>query len=297
MIIKVQNLTKSFNTLKAVDDVSLSIEQGDIFGILGPNGAGKTTMIKMLATLLPPSSGRVSIMGYDAVKDIFTVRRHIGYVSQYFGLYEELTVEENVDFYASLYQVPDSERLNGLIKKYDLHKYRKTKAGALSGGTQRRLSLVCALTHDPELIFLDEPTAGVDPVTRKALWDSFFDLKNSGKTIFVATHYMEEALRCDHLAFFSEGKIVAQGSVEEILARLDDKNTFVVASEDIKTSQESLLRHQGVLFTNQFGNELRVVTEKTIKQETLESFEAVSSVVPIKPTLEEVFIALTKERR
>lgn len=297
MIIDVEALSKTFNKKVAVDNVDLMVKTGDIFGILGPNGAGKTTMIKMLASLLEPTSGTISIMGYDAVKDIFEVRRNIGYVSQYFGLYEELTVLENIKFYTSLYDTYDQENIEALINKYDLKDYIHLKAGALSGGTQRRLSLLCALTHNPELIFLDEPTAGVDPVTRKALWDSFFDLKNSGKTIFVATHYMEEALRCDQLAFLSEGKIVADGSVEEVLSMLDDKVIYLVELNDPKAVHKALQMQEGVLFTNQFGNELRVVCEPSVTQKDLESISGLGKAKQIEPTLEEVFIALTKERR
>ncbi len=293
-MIKTTKLSKNFNNVNVVDSINIEVNKGEIFGLLGPNGAGKTTTMKMLSTLLEPSSGEIELMGLDATKELKTIRAKLGYVSQYFGLYEELSVEENINFYASLYG-SDANYVKSLIKKYDLERFIKAQSMSLSGGTQRRLSLVCALTHNPELILLDEPTAGVDPLTRKELWDSFFKLKSEGKTLFINTHYMEEALRCDKLAFISEGKIVASGKVEEILTLIDDKNIFEIQADNINELSEKLEQLKDIDFSNQFGDSLRVVCSKEYTQDHLEK-DINLKVKPSKATLEDVFISLTRAK-
>ena len=291
-----KNLTKKYRDKIVVNNLNLQIKEGEIYGLLGPNGAGKTTTMKMLATLLEPSSGEISVMGRDAKKEISKIRGKIGYVSQYFGLYEELTVRENIEFYASLYDANESSRIDLLMKKYSLEVFTTTLAKDLSGGTQRRLSLVCALTHQPKLLFLDEPTAGVDPVTRKELWDSFFELREDGVTIVVSTHYMEEALRCDKLAFISNGNIVADDRVENILHLLDDKNIFLLESKNIHAITQKLKNHKDLLFSNQFGEELRLVCEESLSLEKIKIILNRDDITLTQASLEEVFIALTQER-
>jgi ABC-type multidrug transport system ATPase subunit len=194
--IETQHLTRKFGDFVAVDAVNLSINSGEIFGLLGPNAAGKSTIIRLLAGILRPSSGEASILGLNLFTQTEEIKRLIGYVAQYFALYPDLTVYENIEFYGGLYGIDDQKRLQRQLELYDLVQFKNKNAGLLSGGYKRRLAMACATTHDPELIFLDEPTAGIDPVTRKELWELFYQLSITGKTLFVTTHYMEEAERC-----------------------------------------------------------------------------------------------------
>jgi len=296
-MISTKELSKTYGKKVVVNRLNLTVKKGEIYGLLGPNGAGKTTVMKMLATLLEPSSGEVEIMGIDAKKEVFKIRGKIGYVSQYFGLYEELSVRENIEFYASLYNANEPTKITNLIKKYDLERFETTMAKELSGGTQRRLSLVCALTHEPKLLFLDEPTAGVDPVTRKELWDNFFELRENGVTIIVSTHYMEEALRCDKLVFMSRGDIVANDSVENIMKLLDNNHIFSLVSHEMASLSRKLKNNPNILFTNQFGDELRIVAEKSLDLEAIKKLLKFDDVKISKASLEEVFIALTRDRK
>ena len=203
--IETRNLSRRFGDSLAVDKLSLSINSGEIFGLLGPNAAGKSTTIRLLAGILRADSGKASILGYDLFEQTELIKQHIGYVAQQFSLYPDLTVIENIAFYAGLYGVDDSGRLQELLDIYNLNQFKDKSAGLLSGGYKRRLAIACATAHDPELIFLDEPTAGIDPLSRKELWDLFYALSTDGKTLFVTTHYMEEAERCNRLAFLSHG--------------------------------------------------------------------------------------------
>ena len=221
-MIQATNLSKQFNGTTVVNAVSLNVDKGKIFGLLGPNAAGKTTIIRMLCGIIKSDGGEVTIngMGVEQAKTDF------GYVAQHFGQYEELSVWENLKFYASMYDVTDEPHLLLLLDRYGLTAFKNKRAGLLSGGYQRRLALVCALAHDPKVLFLDEPTAGIDPVTRKLLWDDFYQLSTEGKTLFVTTHYMEEAQRCHQLAFLSSGQIVAEGSPITIKNALGDVRVF-----------------------------------------------------------------------
>ncbi len=215
----VTELTKQFDTFTAVDRVSLSMARGEIFGLLGPNGAGKTTTIRILLGLLAPTSGSASVLGYDVVKQSEEIRAHAGYVSQKFALYPDLTVQENFDFYSGVYGVPRakmSERRRALLQQVGLTGQERERVGALAGGSRQRLALACALSHEPEFLFLDEPTAGVDAVARRALWDLVYELAESGTSILVTTHYMDEAENCQRVAFMYQGRIVAEGTPSEI---------------------------------------------------------------------------------
>ena len=195
--IVVQRLCKQFGPIIAVDHIDFSVHRGQIFGLLGPNAAGKSTTIRLLAGIILADAGTVTILGLDLTSQISRIKYRIGYVAQHFALYPELTVAENLAFYSGLYRPKGHADLTGLLATCGLTPFAGQLAGKLSGGYKRRLSIACALTHDPELIFLDEPTAGIDPVTRKELWDLFYDLAASGRTLFVTTHYMEEAERCN----------------------------------------------------------------------------------------------------
>jgi len=294
-MIQAINLTKRFNGNTAVNSVSLNIDKGKIFGLLGPNAAGKTTVIRMLCGIIESDAGEIKInnMSVEQAKTDF------GYVAQHFGQYEELSVWENLKFYASMYDVTDEQHLSSLLDRYDLTPFKQQRAGLLSGGYQRRLALVCALAHNPKVLFLDEPTAGIDPVTRKLLWDDFYQLSTEGKTLFVTTHYMEEAQRCHQLAFISSGQIVAEGSPITIKKALGDVRVFTSKVEYIPELHKALYALPGMILVNQFGDELRIVVTLELKQSILET--TISSVTDLpctvnitEPNIEDVFIVLTQ---
>jgi len=215
-------LSKSFGPLVAVDHVDLEVARGELFGLLGPNGSGKTTTIRMLTGLMEPSAGTAEVVGIDIVKTPELVRRRIGYMSQRFGLYDDLTVLENLDFYAGLYGLVGAERRDGIaaqLTEYRMEGRTKQLAGTLSGGWKQRLALACATTHKPDLVFLDEPTAGVDPLSRRRFWELIGQRAASGMTVLVTTHYMDEAELCHRLAFLSRGRLIGVGTPKEITQR------------------------------------------------------------------------------
>jgi len=222
--IETHALRKTFGTLVAVDGLDLSVRRGEVFGMLGPNGSGKTTTIRMLCGLMPPTSGSVRVAGIDAVADPEGARRRIGYMSQRFGLYDDLTAAENFAFYAGLYGLRGGVRRareEELFTSLGLAPRRKQLAGTLSGGWKQKLALACATAHRPELVFLDEPTAGVDPAARRRFWELIREFADGGMTILVTTHYMDEAARCDRLAFLSRGHLIGLGTPEEITAQFN----------------------------------------------------------------------------
>jgi ABC-2 type transport system ATP-binding protein len=212
-------LTKVFGDLTAVNAVTFQINRGEVFGMLGPNGSGKTTTIRMLCGLLVPSSGNATVAGYDVRTDSEEIRRNIGYMSQRFGMYDDMTVQENLDFYSSLYGLKGGEkrkRMEQLFDELGLRPRRDQLVGTLSGGWKQRISLACAIAHHPSVLFLDEPTAGVDPAARRRFWEAIYGLAKAGTTIVVTTHYMDEAARCERIAFLSRGHLIALGTSEEI---------------------------------------------------------------------------------
>lgn len=272
-------VSKVFNDVKVVDEVSLHVKKGEIFGLLGPNAAGKTTTIRLLCSLLSISSGSASIV----------------------GLYDELSVYDNLKFYTSLYGDVNEDKLNLLLQKYKIDEFKNAKAGSLSGGYKRRLSLCCALSHDSEVIFLDEPTAGIDPVTRKALWNIFYELSQEGKTLFVTTHYMEEAERCNKIAFLNKGKIVIEGSPTEVKNSLDDFMVYKLSQNFEYKLLKVLENNKSIHLVNQFGDELRIMIEKEFSKSSLELLISSYTTEKIelettKANLEDVFIALTQEK-
>ncbi|ADG07385.1 ABC transporter ATP-binding protein [Kyrpidia tusciae] len=234
------DLTKQFGSRTAVDRVSLTIPRGAIYGFLGPNGSGKSTTIRMLCGVLTPTSGTGRVLGYDIVRDAEEIKARIGYMSQRFSLYEELTVMENLDFYARIYGLSGPrvrERKEELIALAGLTGREKQRAGSLSGGWKQRLALSCALLHEPELLILDEPTAGVDPVSRRVFWNLIHDLAKTGVTVLVSTHYMDEAETCDRIGFIFFGKLLVDGTPEELkrqfgTSTLDDVFIQLVSSQE-----------------------------------------------------------------
>ena len=296
--IETQHLTRKFGDFVAVDAVDLSINSGEIFGLLGPNAAGKSTIIRLLAGILRPSSGEASILGLNLFTQTEEIKRLIGYVAQYFALYPDLTVYENIEFYGGLYGIDDQKRLQRQLELYDLVQFKNKNAGLLSGGYKRRLAMACATTHDPELIFLDEPTAGIDPVTRKELWELFYQLSTTGKTLFVTTHYMEEAERCNRLAFLNQGRLVAQGTPGEIRASLTNQQVYSCEISHNPELTDALINFPGIELVNQFGSELRIIASTLVKFDELEKLIAhyhakAFQLTAVSPSIEDAFMSLT----
>jgi ABC-2 type transport system ATP-binding protein len=298
--VEVVDLTKRFGDFTAVDGVTFGIRRGEIFGFLGPNGAGKTTTIRMLLGLLRPTSGHAAVLGYDIVRQAETIRKHIGYMSQRFSLYQDLTVSENLDFYGRTYGVR-GERLRGrkrfVIHMAGLEGRERELTRNLSGGWKQRLALGAAILHEPEMLFLDEPTAGVDPISRRAFWDLLYQLAEDGTTIFVTTHYMDEAEHCQDLAFIHNGRIIAQGAPEEIkLGKMRGQVLEIDCPQpDVAIG---VLRQMGAFEeVALYGALIHVVAEGVaahrprIAQALAEAGVQVRAMDVIAPSLEDVFIS------
>lgn len=241
--IQCEQLTKRFGHRVAVNSLTLSVPKGSIYGFLGPNGSGKSTTIRMLCGLLTPTSGSGTVLGFDVMTQSEEIKQRIGYMSQKFSLYEDLTVEENLDFYAGVYQLTSSQRKQRkaeLIEMAGLKGREKQLAGSLSGGWKQRLALSCALLHNPELLILDEPTAGVDPVSRRIFWDVIHELAKQGITVLVTTHYMDEAQTCDWIGFIFFGNLLAQGTPQELIDGMEVGNLEDVFIELVKREEERL---------------------------------------------------------
>ena len=288
-MLHVKGLSKRFGGVTAVHDVSFDVETGEIFGLLGPNAAGKTTTLRMACGVMARDSGTVELDGLGIEK----AKARFGYVAQHFGQYEELSVWENLRFYAQMYGVHDRAHLNALLERFDLMRFRDRAAGALSGGTQRRLAIACALTHNPSLLFLDEPTAGIDPVTRKRLWDDFYALGSEGKSIVVTTHYMEEAERCHNLAFMASGKLIATGTPQSIVSHLKHARVFYANTAYKPQLHAYLNALEGVILLSQMGLELRAVVRMDVNAQTLQEHSGLQW-HETRANLEDVFITLTQ---
>ncbi len=304
LAIEVLGLTKKFGNFVAVNNVNFEVRRGEIFGFLGPNGAGKTTTIRMLLGLLIPTGGTAKVVGFDVVKEPEAVRRRIGYMSQKFSLYNDLTVEENLNFYGGVYGVRGrrlKERKDTILKMAGLVGRERELTRNLSGGWKQRLALGAAIIHEPEALFLDEPTAGVDPISRRAFWELIYELAEAGTTILVTTHYMDEAEHCQNLVFIQRGILVARGSPEEIKLTKMIGDVIEIDSND-PARAIPLLRHLN-LFEEValYGSLIHVVTtdapaHKPLIQKVLaESGLAVTSVERIAPSLEDVFISSARE--
>lgn len=301
------DLTRRFGDFTAVDRVSLSIPRASIFGFLGPNGSGKSTVIRMLCGLLEPTAGSASIAGLDVATQGDAIKGLIGYMSQKFSLYDELTVHENLTFYGRVYGLRGAElrdRERELVEMAHLVPYRDRRAGLLSGGWRQRLAMCCALVHRPQVLFLDEPTAGIDPVARRELWDLLFRFSSEGMTLFVTTHYMDEAERCTEVGYIYMSKLIVCGEPGD-LKRLPEVNPrgtrrLEVLCDSLTTALQSIRRMDGVRAATIFGQTITVVVRDDVGDDALRNRLAAdgipgADVRPIAPSLEDVFVALTEQ--
>ncbi len=299
--IEAKNLTRRFGAFVAVQDVSLTIRYREIFGFLGPNGAGKSTMIRMLCGILTPSGGTAAVAGFDVNEDPERIKESIGYVSQRFSLYGDLTVEENLEFYGRVYDLAPSrlkQRIEEVYTLTGLGEFRDRMAGDLSGGWKQRLAVGNAILHDPKIIFLDEPTAGIDPLSRRALWELLYELADSGAALFVTTHYMEEAERCNQIAFISQGSLLTVGQPNELKDKVTGRLLEVTCRPLMKASRvfQSV---QGVSDITAYGTNLHLhvddpqaATSRLRETAQLEGIE-ITAIRPIEASLEDVFAVLS----
>ncbi len=299
-------LTKRFGSFVAVDNVNLQVRRGEVFGFLGPNGAGKSTTIRMLCGLLRPSAGHATVAGYDVARSPEQVRQRLGYMSQKFSLYADLTVMENIRLFAGLYSVPEKqkpERIAWALTMSNLNGRESLITGALPGGWKQRLALGCAVLHKPPILFLDEPTSGVDPIARRQFWALIHQMADEGVTVFVTTHYMEEAEYCNRLALIDRGTVVALGSPSELKDRAIEGDLLLLECSRPGEALESLRRVPGVRDTAVFGSALHLVVEDAataepaIRNAMLRLSNEVRRLERIRPSLEDVFVALTASRR
>ncbi len=305
LAIETNQLTVRFGEFTAVDQVSISVERGEIYGFLGPNGSGKTTLIKSLCGLLQPASGFGRVLGFDCVKEADEIRQRVGYMSQNFSLYKDLTVSENIDFYAGIYGLSGSylrQRKQAAIEMTHLAPYLNQRAGRLSGGWKQRLALACAFIHEPKLMFLDEPTAGIDPVARRELWDLLFNLSSRGVTFFVTTHYMDEAERCGRIGYIYLSKLIANGTPDEL-----KRNPDVTPTGSMRVEIETQLTSRALTTIKErqycrsatiFGQSIHMLMDESCPVAEVEADLHLAGfpdarVRDIRPTLEDVFVTLT----
>jgi ABC-2 type transport system ATP-binding protein len=298
-VIKVENLTRRFGDFVAVDHISFEVEPGEVVGYLGPNGSGKTTTIRMLLGLLEPSDGKATVLGFDAFKQSEDVRARAGYMSQKFAIYDDLTVLENLTFYGGVYGIRDKARIMRTLELVGLQGHDSTLTRSLSAGWRQRLALGLALVHEPKLLFLDEPTSGVDPTARRAFWDLIYELAESGVTILVTTHYMDEAEYCERVGIMRDGKLLAMDTPSNLKKNIIPGDVWEVYAEPLQEGLTLLPTVNGVLRVGLTGDHLRTITEKGIKKDDLlKAFQInhlnVRDIVVGEPTLEDVFISLAR---
>lgn len=300
----ISSLTKKFGDITAVDNLNIEVKKNTIFGLVGPDGAGKTTTMRMLLSLLTPDSGTAEIGGYDILKESEEIKQHIGYMPQRFSLYGDLTVMENLEFYAEVYQVPNKEKKEKIKELLDFsnltnHSYKL--ADQLSGGMKQKLALSCNLIHTPKYLLLDEPTIGVDPVARREFWKILFELKEGGTTIFVSTPYMDEAERCDEIGLMNNGRIVKTDTPANIINNFENP-IICVTSENNHLARDIALKEEYVTDSYLFGEELHIIADDSDNaiKELLKRFEANSMKVAItktSPSLEDVFVNIIKSEK
>ncbi|HUW84826.1 MAG TPA: ABC transporter ATP-binding protein [Phycisphaerae bacterium] len=304
-VIAANGLTRRFGDLVAVNDVSFDVQRANIFGLLGPNGSGKSTIIRMLCGVLTPSEGTASVLGIDVRDDPEAVKQRIGYMSQQFSLYRDLTVRENLQFYARIYGLDpprQRERQAAVVELTGIGDYVDRFAGNLSGGWKQRLALACALIHEPEVLFLDEPTAGIDPVARRDLWDLLFDLSHRGVTMLVTTHYMDEAERCTHVGYIYLSRLIAVGKPDQ-LKSVPDVTPAGTRRVEVRCAEptEALARARNlpaVRDATLFGDTLHVLLDAQLEPDELlkriAEGDTSATVRPVAPTLEDVFVILSR---
>lgn len=303
--IEVKGLTKRFGKFTSVDNISFNVKQGEIFGFLGANGAGKSTTIKMLCGILEPTLGNASVGGFSIIKETDNVKKSIGYMSQRFSLYNDLTVEENLNFFGGVYGLDENrldERKKWALKIANLEKKESLLTGSLPGGIKQRLALGAAVIHQPKIVFLDEPTSGVDPISRRNFWDLINDLSSEGITVFVTTHYLEEAEYCNNIILIDAGKLIAEGNSKTLKTEYLDKPIFEIECTPVVDALEILEKAIFVDETSIFGNNIHIIVNNEFKKEkqineilgTNKNIE-VNRINRIVPTLEDVFIHLLEK--
>jgi len=304
--VEVFDLTRKFGEFVAVNQVTFKVEEGEIYGFLGPNGSGKTTTIRMLCGLLLPTSGTATVLGYDIRKQPEEIKKRIGYMSQKFSLYEDLTVQENMEFYAGVYQVPAwgrvrRQRIAELVEMANLTGRERELVANLSGAWKQRLALGCAIVHEPPMLFLDEPTGGVDPASRRAFWDLIYTLAGRGVTIFVTTHYMDEAEHCNTIAMMHDGKLIAMGSPDELKATRMQGTLLELDCDPAMRALDVLPGQPGVREVAIYGVLLHVVTDDAADQAIPRITSllgsqgiAVRRLESILPSLEDVFVSMVE---
>jgi ABC-2 type transport system ATP-binding protein len=307
--IETEQLTIRFGDFTAVDKVSLTVSEGKIFGFLGPNGSGKTTIIKALCGLLTPASGTGRVLGFDCVREADEIRRRVGYMSQNFSLYSDLTVRENVEFYAGVYGLRGAhraKRIGDVVALTHLEPYLERRAGKLSGGWKQRLALACAFIHEPRLMFLDEPTAGIDPVARRELWDLLFQLSGQGVTFFVTTHYMDEAERCGRVGYIYLSHLIACGTPDELKRQPEvsppGTRRVEVYTPRTAAALAALKARPYVREATIFGQAIHLLMEESVsigqvREELARGGFAQAEMRPILPSLEDVFVTLTRQMK
>ena len=301
-----ENLSKTFGSFQAVKNVSFQVKKGEIFGFLGPNGAGKSTTIRMLCGILTPSSGKGIVAGYDITKQPEKVKEHIGYMSQRFSLYNDLTVEENIDFFSGIYGIDrqkKKERKEWVLAMAGLKEHRRSLTSELPSGWKQRLALGCAVLHEPPILFLDEPTSGVDPISRRRFWDLIYELSSKGITVFVTTHYMDEAEYCDRLGMIYGGKLIATGTPHWLKSKYMPEGILEILCDQPQKALNAILNLSEVQDAALFGNAIHVSAASIdnaigiIKRELSLRQVTVQNISKISPSLEDIFIYLTENNK
>lgn len=298
--VKVKGLEKTFGAFTAVNHINFEVKRGEIFGFLGPNGAGKSTTIRMLCGILTPTSGEGTVGGFDIMKDQEKIKQNIGYMSQKFSLYDDLTVEENIEFYSGIYKLSKEDRktrMEEVIKQAGIEDFRKNLTKALSGGWKQRLALGCAILHKPRIIFLDEPTSGVDPITRANFWSIIKEMASHGVTVFVTTHYMDEAENCDRMILIYKGTIIAMGTPKEMKTEQMKQDVLEIKVENSEEWTDKIRKIEGVKETALFGVNIHAVVydARKVSAAIKDIFDRAGargySVKKIMPSLEDVFVS------
>jgi ABC-2 type transport system ATP-binding protein len=298
-VIQVENLTRRFGDFVAVDNVSFEVRAGEVVGYLGPNGSGKTTTIRMLLGLLEPDEGKATVLGFDTFRQSDEVRARAGYMSQKFAIYDDLTVLENLTFYGGVYGIRDKARIAHTLELVGLRGHESTLTRSLSAGWRQRLALAIALVHEPKLLFLDEPTSGVDPTARRAFWDLIYELAEDGVTILVTTHYMDEAEYCERVGIMRDGKLLAMDTPSNLKRDIIPGDVWEVYAEPLEAGLEILPDVEGVLRVGLAGDHLRTITERGMrKDDLLKALKRrnvnMKDIAVGEPTLEDVFISLAR---